>query len=139
MEKNPKGTIELLTWIQKTIPKTFPFLLKGENGYVKVYSLNRFLAPHGITSYYLRKISADHASRVHGGKNNSCHQRYRDLATRHKKGYRATARHYGMINDRPNMCLDDTYTKCDPPSAISSMIKQEYDEIENIYNLYGNI
>ena len=75
MERESKRAIELLTWIQKAIPKTFPFLLKGENGYVKVYPLNRFLIPHDITSYQLRKFGADHASRVHGGKNDSCRQR----------------------------------------------------------------
>ncbi|CAG8768408.1 6542_t:CDS:1 [Acaulospora morrowiae] len=130
MERDPKKAIELLTWIQKAIPKTFPFLLKDENDYVKVYPLNRFLAPHGITSYHLRKIGADHASRVHGGKNDSCRQRYRDLATRHKKGYRATARHYGVMNDRPIIPA---------PRPTTPMIKKEYNEIEDIISLYGEI
>ena len=71
MEKNPVWARELLTWIQKAIPKRFPFLLKGEGDNVNVYPINNFLAPYGISSCHLRKIGADHASRMHGGKNDS--------------------------------------------------------------------
>ena len=70
-KKNPVWARELLTWIQKAIPKRFPFLLKGEGDNVNVYPINNFLAPYGISSCHLRKIGADHASRVHGGKNDS--------------------------------------------------------------------
>ena len=74
MEKNPVRARELLTWIQKAIAKRFPFLLMGEDDNVNVYPINNFLAPYGISLCHLRKIGADHASRVHGGKNDSRHR-----------------------------------------------------------------
>ena len=60
-KKNPVRARELLTWIQKAIPKRFPFLLKGEDGNVNVYPFNNFLASYGISSCHLRKIGSDHA------------------------------------------------------------------------------
>jgi len=48
-----------------------PRPLKGEDDNVNFYSINNFLAPYGIGSCHLRKIGADYASRVHGGKNDS--------------------------------------------------------------------
>jgi len=42
-------------------------LLKSEDDNVSVYPINNFLKPYGISSCHLRKIGADHASRVHGG------------------------------------------------------------------------
>ncbi|CAG8592525.1 9941_t:CDS:2 [Paraglomus brasilianum] len=64
MEKNPIRARELLIWIQKSIPDKFPFLLKDKDGNTNVVPLNQFLSRHRIM---LRKIGADHASRVHEG------------------------------------------------------------------------
>ena len=80
MEKNPIRARELLIWIQKSIPDKFPFLLKDKDGNTNVVPLNQFLSRYKITSYMLRKIGADHASRVHGGKNDSGYQYLRQLA-----------------------------------------------------------
>jgi hypothetical protein len=74
MEKNPIRARELLIWIQRSIPDKFPFLLKDKDGNTNVAPLNQFLSCHRITSFILRKIGADHASRVHGGRNDSCRQ-----------------------------------------------------------------
>ncbi|CAG8780786.1 25721_t:CDS:2, partial [Gigaspora margarita] len=67
MEKNPIQARELLIWIQKSITDKFPFLLKDKDGNTNVAPLNQFLSRHKITSFILRKIGADHASRIHGG------------------------------------------------------------------------
>src|SRR5438128_8811860 len=88
MEKNPVRARELLIWIQKAIPKRFPFLSKGEDDNVNVYPINNFLASYGISSCHLRKIGADHTSRVHGGKNDTRRRHLRQLACRHKIGTR---------------------------------------------------
>ncbi|CAG8817893.1 10950_t:CDS:2, partial [Dentiscutata erythropus] len=45
---------------------------------------------------------ADHTSRIHGGRNDSCHQYLRQLAYRHKIGHASSVEHYGVMNDRPN-------------------------------------
>ncbi|GBC03482.1 hypothetical protein RclHR1_05140016 [Rhizophagus clarus] len=71
MEKDPIRAKEFLTWIQKAIPEKFPFLQKNKSGIVNVNPINLILAKHGITSKKLRKIGADHASRIHKGKNDS--------------------------------------------------------------------
>ena len=71
MEKNPLRVKELLTWIQKAIPEKFRFLQKNKSDIVNVNPINLILAKHGITSNKLRKLGVDHASRIHGGKNDS--------------------------------------------------------------------
>ena len=50
-------------------------LTKKTKGIVNVNPINLTLAQHGITSGKLRKIGADHASRIHGGRNDS-HRQY---------------------------------------------------------------
>jgi len=55
MEKNPVRARELLIWIQKAIPKRFPFLLKDEDDNVSVHPINNFLASYSISSCHLRK------------------------------------------------------------------------------------
>ncbi|CAG8845065.1 28107_t:CDS:2, partial [Gigaspora margarita] len=74
MEKNPIQARKLLIWIQRSIPDRFPFLLKDKNGNTNVAPLNQFLSHHKITSFILRKIGADQASRIHGGRNDSRRQ-----------------------------------------------------------------
>lgn len=64
--------------------------------------LNRFLAPHRITSCLLRKMGADHATIVHKGKNESRRQTLQQLACRHKTS-RTSIKDYGVMNDRPNI------------------------------------
>ncbi|CAG8776800.1 5388_t:CDS:1, partial [Dentiscutata heterogama] len=80
----------------------FPFLLKDKNGNTNVVPLNQFLSCHRITSYMLRKIGADYASRVHRGGNDFCYQYLWQLAYKHKISYASSVEHYGVINDRPN-------------------------------------
>ncbi|PKY33633.1 hypothetical protein RhiirB3_452694 [Rhizophagus irregularis] len=70
IEKNLLQAKDLLTWIQKAIPEKFPFLRKNKSGIVNVNPINLALAQHGITSSKLRKIGADHASRIHGADQN---------------------------------------------------------------------
>ncbi|RHZ63285.1 hypothetical protein Glove_330g79 [Diversispora epigaea] len=123
MEKNPIRARELLIWIQRSIPDKFPFLLKDKDGNTNVVPLNQFLSRHRITS-------------VHGGKNDTGRQYLRQLACRHKIGHASSVEHYGVMNDRPNMCLD-TSSAIPAPRPIAPMIKQEYDEIEDFYDLYG--
>ncbi|RHZ87775.1 hypothetical protein Glove_30g100 [Diversispora epigaea] len=94
---------------------------KDRGGNTNVTMLNQFLSRHKITSSILRKIGADHASRVHGGKNNSRRQTLRQLACRHKIGHALSVEHYGVINDRP----------------VIPISKQEIDKDENIYDLFG--
>ncbi len=53
-----------------------------------------------ITLSLLRKIGADHASRIHRGKNDSGHQYLWDLATRHKRECILSIQHYGAMNDK---------------------------------------
>ncbi|CAG8809144.1 20047_t:CDS:2, partial [Gigaspora margarita] len=109
-----KPTRELLIWIQRSIPDRFPFLLKDKDENTNVAPLNQFLNRHKITSFILRKIGADHASRVHGGRNDSRYQYLRQLVCRHKIGHASSVEHYGVMNDRPN--------------TLAPMIKQGYDE-----------
>ena len=125
MEKNPIRARELLIWVQRSIPDKFPFLLKDKDGNTNVAPLNQFLSRHKITSFILRKIGADHASRIHGSRNDSRRQYLRQLACRHKIGHASSVEHYGVIvmNDRPNT-----------PAP-----KQENSEVEDIINLYGEI
>src|SRR6185369_10990009 len=123
IEKNPMRARELLIWIQRSIPDKFPFLLKDKDGNTNVAPLNQFLSCHRITSFILRKIGADHASRVHGGRNDSRRQYLRQLACRHKIGHASSVEHYGVMNDRPNT-----------PAP-----KQENSEVEDIIDLYGEI
>ncbi|RIB30498.1 hypothetical protein C2G38_2152432 [Gigaspora rosea] len=63
---NPIQARELLIWIQRSILDKFSFLLKDKDGNTNVVPLNQFLSCYRITSFILRKIGADHASRVHG-------------------------------------------------------------------------
>ncbi|CAG8784229.1 16944_t:CDS:2, partial [Dentiscutata erythropus] len=121
--KNPIQARELLIWIQRSIPDKFSFLLKDKDGNTNVVPLNQFLSQHKITSFILRKIGANHASRVHGGKNDTGRQHLRQLAYRHKIGHASSVEHYGVINDRP----------------IIPTPKQENSEVEDIINLYGEI
>ncbi|GES86469.1 hypothetical protein GLOIN_2v1876937 [Rhizophagus clarus] len=104
MEKNPVRAREFLTWIQKAIPEKFTFLRKNKSGIVNVNPINLILAKHGITSKKLRKIGADHASRTHGGKNDSRRQRLRKLACRQVVGRDESVQRYGIMNDLPCNC-----------------------------------
>ncbi|CAJ0854478.1 12452_t:CDS:1 [Entrophospora sp. SA101] len=122
MEKDPLLARELLVWIQKAIPNKFPFLMRDKDGDVNVHPINNFLAVYGISSSYLRKIRSDHAIIIHEGKTRSKCNRLCKLALRHKIK-REASDHYGIMNNRP----------------IIPVPKQEYDEIEDIYNLYGDI
>jgi len=71
-KKNPVRARELLTYLDpKGYTKNIFIPVKGEDDNVNFYSINNFLAPYGIGSCHLRKIGADYASRVHGGKNDS--------------------------------------------------------------------
>ncbi|CAG8843732.1 30247_t:CDS:2, partial [Gigaspora margarita] len=87
---------------ERSIPDRFPFLLKDKNENINVAPLNQFLSRYKINSFILRKIGADHASRVYGGRNDSCCQYLQQLAYRHKIGHASSVEHYGVINDRPN-------------------------------------
>jgi len=129
MEKNPLRAKELLIWIQKSIPKRFSFLIKDEDGDVNVHLINNFLIPYGISSSYLRKIGSDHAIIIHEGKTRSKCNRLCKLALRHKIN-REASDHYGVMNDRPNISA---------PRPITPMIKQEYDEVSDIFDLYREI
>ncbi|RGB22394.1 hypothetical protein C1646_782013 [Rhizophagus diaphanus] len=102
MEKDPIRAREFLTWIQKAIPEKFTFLRKNKSGIVNVNLINLVLAKHGITSNKLRKIGADHASRIHRGKNDSRRQRLRKLACRQVVGRDESVQHYGIMNDPPS-------------------------------------
>jgi len=101
MEKDPKQARELLIWIQKSISDKFPFLLKGEDGNVDVHPINNFLAPYGITSSYLRKISSEHAVIMHGDKNKALCKRLCQLAVRHKI-INIASDCYSIMNNRPD-------------------------------------
>ncbi|CAG8797217.1 18957_t:CDS:2, partial [Dentiscutata erythropus] len=120
IEKNPIRARELLIWIQRSILNKFPFLLKDKNENTNVVPLNQFLSCHRITSYILRKIGADHTSRVHGGRNDFCCQYLRQLACRHKIGYALSVKHYGVMNDRPNTPAPKQENKPDPDSDEDS-------------------
>ena len=64
--------------------------------------INLILARHGITSNKLRKIGADHASRIHGGRNDSHRQYLRKLACRQVVGRHESVESYGIMNDPPS-------------------------------------
>jgi len=102
MEKDPIRAKEFLTWIQKAIPEKFPFLRKNKSDIVNVNPINLTLAKHGITSNKLRKIGADHASRIHGGRNDSHRQYLRKLACRQVVGCHESVESYGVMNDPPS-------------------------------------
>ena len=104
MKKDAIRAKEFLDWIQKVIPEKFTFLRKNKSGIVNVNPINLILAKHGITSKKLRKIGADHASRVHGGKNDSRRQRLRKLACRQVVGRDESVQRYGIMNDPPCNC-----------------------------------
>ncbi|CAH1769811.1 13922_t:CDS:2, partial [Entrophospora sp. SA101] len=91
-----------------------------KDGDVNVHPINNFLAVYRISSSYLRKIGSDHAIVIHGNKNDSKRKRLRQLALR-QKVINTASDHYGIMNNRP----------------IIPVPKQAYDEIEDIYNLYG--
>ena len=129
MEKDPLRARELLIWIQKAIPNNFPFLMRDKDGDVNVHPINNFLAIHGISSSYLRKIGSDHAIVIHGAKNDAKHKRLRQLALR-QKVINIASDHYGVMNDRPIIPT---------PKPATPIIKQEYGEIEDIYDLYRDI
>ncbi|CAG8792774.1 11395_t:CDS:2, partial [Dentiscutata erythropus] len=99
---------------EKSILDKFPFLLKNKDGNTNIAPLNQFLSHHRITSYMLKKIGADHASRVHKDRNDSCHQYLRQLAYRHKIGHTLLVEHYGVMNDRPNTPSPKQENKPDP-------------------------
>ncbi|CAG8843382.1 25330_t:CDS:2, partial [Gigaspora margarita] len=87
---------------ERSIPDRFSFLLKDKDKNTNVAPLNQFLSRYKIISFILRKIGADYASRVHGGRNDSRYQYLRQLACRHKIGHALSVEHYGVMNDRPN-------------------------------------
>ena len=120
MEKDPIRAKEFLDWIQKAIPEKFTFLRKNKSGIVNVNPINLILAKHGITSKKLRKIGADHASRVHGGKNDSRRQRLRKLACRQVVGRDESVQHYGIMNDPPS-------SNCSKGSGNQAKIKEKMD------------
>ncbi|CAG8810231.1 23216_t:CDS:1, partial [Dentiscutata erythropus] len=92
---------------------------KDEN--TNVVPLNQFLSRQRIISFILRKIGADHASRVHEGRNNSSYQYLRQLACRYKIGYALLVEHYSIMNDRP----------------IILATQEENTEISDIIDLYN--
>src|SRR4051794_13029349 len=104
MEKNPLRAKDLLTWIQKAIPEKFTFLRKNKSGIVNVNPINHTLDQHGITSSKLRKIGADHASRIHEGRNDSHRQYLRKLACRQVVGRHESVESYGVMNDPSCNC-----------------------------------
>ncbi|EXX52174.1 uncharacterized protein OCT59_001159 [Rhizophagus irregularis] len=120
MEKDPIRAKEFLAWIQKAIPEKFTFLRKNKSGIVNVDPINLILAKHGITSNKLRKIGADHASRIHRGKNDSRHQRLRKLACRQVVGRDESVQHYGIMNDPPS-------SNCSKGSGNQTKIKKKMD------------
>ena len=75
-------------------------MLKDKDGNTNVVPLNQFLSHYRITSYMLRKRGADHASRVHEGKNDSRRQYLQQLACRYKIGHASSVEHYDVMNDR---------------------------------------
>ncbi|CAI2193990.1 13624_t:CDS:1, partial [Funneliformis geosporum] len=77
----------------------FPFLRKNKSDIVNVNPINLILAKHGITSNKLRKIGADHASRIYGGRNDSHYQYLRKLACRQVVGHHKSVESYGVMND----------------------------------------
>ncbi|CAG8843973.1 42126_t:CDS:2, partial [Gigaspora margarita] len=106
---------------ERSISDRFSFLLKDKDRNTNVAPLNLFLSRYRITSFILRKIGADHASRVHGGKNDSCHQYLRQLACRHKIGHASSVEHYGVMNNRP----------------VIPVHKKENTKISDIIDLYN--
>ena len=97
MEKSPERAQKLLIWIQTAIKDGY---LRNP-GIVGVKWLNNFLKGYNIKPYDLRRIGADHASRVHGGHNDSHRMILRSIALRHSPdGPHSSAEHYGIMNDR---------------------------------------
>ncbi|GES78693.1 hypothetical protein GLOIN_2v1876937 [Rhizophagus clarus] len=120
MEKDPIRAKDFLAWIQKAIPEKFTFLRKNKSGIVNVNPINLILAKHGITSNKLRKIGADHASRVHRGRNDSRRQRLQKLACRQVVGRDESVQHYGIMNDPPS-------SNCSKGSGNQAKIKEKMD------------
>jgi hypothetical protein len=125
MEKDPIRARELLTWIQKSIPEKFPFLQKNRSGKVNINPINTTIAKHGITSRKLRVIGADHASRIHRGRNDSYRQYLRKLACRQVVGRIVSVEHYGIMNDSP--VLRDPSCNCSKGSGDRVKIKEKMD------------
>ncbi|CAG8583281.1 500_t:CDS:1 [Acaulospora morrowiae] len=129
MKKDLLLTRELLIWIQKAIPNEFPFLIRDKDSDVNIHPINNFLAIYGISSSHLKKIDSEYAITIYGNKNDSKRKRLYQLVLRQKL-INIASDHYGIMNNKLNIPI---------LRPISSMIKQEYKEIEDIYNLYGNI
>jgi hypothetical protein len=104
-EKKPRMILVLKFTLQqcgKSIITDFiAFLQKNHSGIVNVNPINTTVAKYGITSRKLRVIGADHASRIHGGRNDSYHQYLRKLACRQIVGRVVSVEHYGIMNDSP--------------------------------------
>ncbi|GES96004.1 hypothetical protein GLOIN_2v1876937 [Rhizophagus clarus] len=86
----------------KAISEKFTFLRKNKSSIVNVNPINLTLAKHRIILNKLRKIEADHASRIHGGRNDSHCQYLRKLACRQVIGYHKSVESYGIMNDPPS-------------------------------------
>ena len=73
--------------------------------------INLTLAKYGITSNKLKKIEADHASRIHGGRNDSHHQYLWKLACRQVVGHYESVKSYGIINNPPSCNCSKAFLK----------------------------
>ncbi|CAG8757511.1 11425_t:CDS:2 [Rhizophagus irregularis] len=141
MEKDPIRAKEFLAWIQKAIPEKFTFLRKNKSGIVNVDPINLILAKHGITSNKLRKIGADHASRIHRGKNDSRHQRLRKLACRQVVGRDESVQHYGIMNDPPSSNFKGNIpveASIDTSTDVNCISQKHIGELGNAYHDENN-
>ncbi|CAG8736014.1 11846_t:CDS:2, partial [Gigaspora rosea] len=110
MEKNPEHAKELLTWIQDAIPT--------------------------------RKLqSCKHASRVHGGQNStSQHLAFLSrIAMRHKIGRHDSGMYYAEGDTSDSDLDSDPEPELETLAPIPKPINENTSEIEDIYDLYGNI
>ncbi|RGB32100.1 hypothetical protein C1646_763281 [Rhizophagus diaphanus] len=81
-------------------------LKKKQDSIVNVNPINLTLAKHGITSNKLKKIGADHVSRIYRGRNDSYCQYLQKLACRQVVGHHESEESCGVMNDPPSCnCL----------------------------------
>ncbi|CAI2174923.1 9245_t:CDS:1, partial [Funneliformis geosporum] len=66
---------------------------------------------YGITLNKLRKIGADHTSRIYGGRNDFHHQYLRKLACRQVVGHHESVESYGVINNLPSCNCSKVFLK----------------------------